>query len=164
MFKGSAVRIITTLALLAFSAEAVAGAASLKQRADAFSGMVVALDPRLPVPACPDGIGIAWRSDARTSLVAQCVATGWTLVIPVASAKAAAAGRAPTIVRRGQPVQVVTTGRGFRVSAEGVAERGGRAGERVVVRNLRSGRRMAADIGADGAMTLAHSEAPWDRP
>lgn len=156
-------RTLISLALIAFGAEAQAGA--LKLQAEAFSGQAVFLDPRLPVPDCPDGIDLAWRGDARTSLLAHCSATGWAMVIPVASARHGAAGRSPIIVRRGQPVQVMMSGNGFRVLVEGIAERDGRAGERVVVRNLRSGRRMAVEIGADGGMLLAaHAEGPMDRP
>jgi len=158
-------RTLMALALLAFGTESRAAPVSLKGQAEAFSGQSVSLDPRLPVPACTDGIDIAWRSDTRSSLVARCAATGWSLVIPTAAERSSAFGRAPPIVRRGQPVQVMASGNGFRVLVEGVADQDGRAGERVVVRNLRSGRRMVVDIRTDGALILAgHAEAPAPGP
>jgi len=137
------------------TAQAQAGSSDIRKQAEAFSGQAVALDPRLSIPACPEPVEIAWRSDARSSLLARCRAKGWSLVIPVALERRAAAGKAAAIVRRGQPVQVMANGNGFRVLVEGIAERDGRAGERLVVRNLRSGRRMLVDIGVDGGISLA---------
>ncbi len=154
-------RTLLSIILLCSAFEAAAGAGPLKQQAEAFSGQPVSLDSRLSVPDCPDGLTFAWRSDARSSLIARCNATGWGLVIPVAAGKALASARAPIIVRRGEPLQVIAGGKGFRVLVDGIAERDGRAGERIVVRNQRSGRRMTVDIDADGAIMLSANAAAF---
>jgi len=158
-------RTLISVILLVCAAEAHADTAALREQAESFAGLPISLDPRLPVPPCPNRMALDWRGNARTSLLAHCAATGWAMVIPVGAAGRAATGRAQAIVRRGQPVHVLASGNGFRVMVEGVAERDGRTGERVVVRNMRSGRRMAVDIGPDGGMMLAtRAEDPMDRP
>lgn len=144
------------LIMMIFAAgDAQAATGALKAMAEAFAGQPVALDPRISVPDCPGGIGIDWRGEARSSLIAHCVASGWRLVVPVARGTAPAAGPSPVLVRRGEPVQIVGGGAGFRVVVQGRAERDGRAGERIIVRNAQSGKAVAVLVGADGRLLLS---------
>jgi flagella basal body P-ring formation protein FlgA len=84
--------------------------------------------------------------------MARCASTGWQLGLPLAVAPTAA-----VLVRRGQPVQVVAEGSGYRVSIDGVAEGEGRAGGLVRVRNVRTGRKFLAAVGPDGRLLLARA-------
>ena len=158
-------RAIPIFAFLLMATPCGASTGLFKAEAEAFAGQAIVLDPRLPVPACSGGFAFAWRSEAQSSVVARCASTAWTMILPVAAAQRASSRSAPPVVRRGQPVQVMVGGNGFRVLAEGIAERDGRAGERIAVRNIRSGRRMVVDIEPDGAIVLtARADAAADRP
>ena len=135
------------------SVGAEAAPLALRAQAEAFAGRPVLLDPRVQVPACAAAIAVHWRDAAERVLVATCVATGWRLVIPVAGVEREAVSQ--PVVRRGEPVTVRAGGAGFTVRMEAVSEGEGRPGGRVLVRNLRTGERFAAEIGADGQLWLA---------
>jgi hypothetical protein len=142
----------SALSGLLLLAQAEGGGAEVRRLAEAMAGRPVRVDPRLAVPACKGGLEVTWRDDSRRALRVRCLAPGWHYVLPVGGE--GTASRTP-LIRRGQPVQVLTGGAGFRVVIEGVAEGEGHIGQRVVVRNLRSGQRLLADVGADGALRLA---------
>lgn len=148
-------RYILLMALCA-PAAAMAAPASLRDRVEAFAGRAVAIDPRLMLPDCP-ALQLAWRDERQVAVVAACEAPRWRLVFPTggAVAPAAAGPAAAPVVRRGDPVQVLVEGAGFRLLADGVAGGTARAGERVLVRNLKTGRLLVALVGDDGALRLA---------
>ncbi len=141
-----------SLMLLWYPVPAAASAARLRAEAEAFAGRGVVLDPRVRVPDCPVSPGLRWRDAGATALIAECAATGWQLVLPVATERTA---RPAALVRRGDPVTVRAVGNGFSIRLEGVAEGEGRPGGRLMVRNLRSGERVSASVAADGQLWLA---------
>lgn len=133
-------------------------AVSLRAQLEAFAGQPVALDPRVGAPPCADGVRIDWRDASGRALLARCPATGWQLVVPVGSLARSAPDRRPALlVRRGEPVVVRVGGAGFQVQVEGEALAEGRAGDRILVRNRRTGQRFAVEIAEDGVLQLARA-------
>lgn len=149
------------ITLLAYAApapgSAVSSAVALRAQAEAFAGRGVLLDPRTSVPECAVALALRWRDASGRALLAECPTTGWRLVLPVAGHSFQ---RQPATIRRGDPVTVRMAGPGFAIRLEAVAEGEGRAGGRVLVRNLRSGERVAAVVGADGQLWLAGQASP----
>lgn len=138
-------------------AGAMADPASLRGRVEAFAGQAVAVDPRLRMPDCPQ-LRLAWRDERQSAVTATCEAPRWRMLFPVGGAVGQQAPEQRNItpaVRRGDPVQVLVEGAGFRLVADGVAGGAARAGERVVVRNLKTGRLLVAMVGDDGILRLA---------
>lgn len=133
-------------------------AVGLRAQLEAFAGQPVGLDPRIGAPACAGGIRIGWRDESGRTLVARCPATGWQLVVPVGSvARVRPDARSALLVRRGEPVVVRAGGAGYQVQVEGEALAEGRAGDRILVRNRRTGQRFAVEIAEDGALQLARA-------
>lgn len=131
---------------------------SLRARAEQFSGSPVVLDSRLNLPSCAARAHLRWHMPGQ-SIGASC--DGFSMVIPLASANAQTRGsRQPVAVKRGDPVVIFASGSGYRVMLEAVAEAAGRPGERIMVRNANSGRRVLAKIEEDGSVRLASSTRP----
>lgn len=141
---------IRFFAMLLLAAPAVASpVAALRVALEQAAGGPVRLDPRLTVPACPQG----WQISARaTALDARCPGQGWSVVVPVAAAVAPVATRPEMLVRRGSTVVVESGVAGIAARAEGIAEQDGAAGDHVRVRNLRSGARLMARVEQDGRL------------
>ncbi|WP_448577654.1 flagella basal body P-ring formation protein FlgA [Thermaurantiacus sp.] len=136
------------------------GAAELRLAAEKALGAPVALDPRLPVPACPAPFQFAASAGGR-SIAISCPVTGWRMVAPLAAMpseatagdgfRAGASGTRPAVlVRRGDLVTVTHHVPGFVVTVEAVAEASGGAGDRILLRNRLTGARFPATIGTDG--------------
>lgn len=140
------------LLLLFLAGGAQAGVADFRRELEAFAGGPVRFDPRIGVPNCA-AFEFRWRDDSRRAIEASCREGGWRLVLPAGAS--APQGRALALVRRGDPVQVEAAGHGYRLMLDGVAEGDGRPGERLVVRNLNTGRRMIAEMDDGGALRLA---------
>lgn len=136
---------------LVMLAAAHSATADLQKAVTEFAGQPVGIDPRLRVPQC--AWQLEWRDDRREAIVAHCPEQAWRAVLPMASARPELA-EAPS-VRRGDPVTVEVAGNGYRLQVDGVADGPVRPGGRVVVRNLRSGRKMIAEMGADHVLRLA---------
>lgn len=131
-------------------------AADLRAAAEAVAGAPVLLDPRVPVPACPQARRVTLAATGR-SVEMVCPATGWRIVAPVAAGASAASagqpgGRAPAIVRRGDLVTISHAAPGFTITMEAIAEGSGGPGERILLRNRVTGARFPATIAADGSM------------
>ncbi|MEE4202185.1 MAG: flagellar basal body P-ring formation chaperone FlgA [Halieaceae bacterium] len=62
--------------------------------------------------------------------------------------------RAPELIARGDLVTLVSGGGGVKVSMQGKAMAGGAAGDRILVTNLSSGKRIEGVIAADGSVIL----------
>lgn len=60
----------------------------------------------------------------------------------------------PVLVERGQTVSIVSGGGGLRVSMQGKALASGSVGDRVLVANLNSGKRVEGVIAPDGSVTI----------
>lgn len=131
---------------------------ALRARIEAETGRPVAIDPRLLATPCPEPHAVAWRGVPGQSLIVSCPRIGRQLVVPVAGsggAGAAARGQRDILVRRGERVVVETTGPGFRISVEAVAEAAAAAGDRLVLRNATSGQRFQGVVNPDGRVTVA---------
>jgi flagella basal body P-ring formation protein FlgA len=62
--------------------------------------------------------------------------------------------RAPELIARGDLVTLVSGGGGLKVSMQGKAMASGAAGDRILVTNLSSGKRIEGVIAADGSVVL----------
>jgi len=142
--------------LILFGSPALAGATGLRAHAEAFAGAPVRVDPRLDIPACPNPIHIDWRGEDRRALLATCPATSWRLVLPV-SGGPSVVGRSAPLIRRGEPVTVEAAGPGYAIRIDAVAQGDGWPGERLMVKNLRSGALVPVDVEEGGALLLSGS-------
>lgn len=131
-----------------------AAAATLQQAADAFAGAPVAVDARLAQQTCPGGHHLAWAGAGTDAVVARCGEGGPALVLPLL--RKARRDVAPAL-RRGDRITAVRQGEGFRIQLEAVADGITRDG-RILLRNARSGRLIAADPDADGRIDLGGIE------
>ena len=60
----------------------------------------------------------------------------------------------PVLIERGQTVSIVSGGGGLRVSMQGKALASGSVGDRVLVANLNSGKRVEGVVAPDGSVTI----------
>lgn len=124
---------------------------SFRVALDTAAGQPVRLDPRIGIPDCAGGHRFERRA---TAVDVRCPATGWRLVVPVASDGSGGTGTGERLVRRGNAVVVESVGAGYAVRVDGVAETDAAAGDMVRVRNARSGQRMLARVAPDGRLVM----------
>ncbi|MGE4430617.1 MAG: flagella basal body P-ring formation protein FlgA [Sphingobium sp.] len=112
-------------------------------------GATAPVDRRLRLAACPTMPEVT--GPASGAAIVQCPAIGWRIRVPLradqASGSGALAGRttaygrpaAParkeTIIKRGDPVQLIAGGAAFTVSRQMIADEDGAAGDLIRVRN-----------------------------
>lgn len=140
--------------LLAASPAAAAGfqdTGALDRAVAAFTGRPIGaeggartpVDGRLRLAQCPT-VALAWRSDAHDAVVVTCSGPDWRLFVqvmhaaPVAmtpsAAPAAAAVKAPPVIRRGDPVTVEAGSDGFTIARDGVAMGDAPPGGRLLIK------------------------------
>lgn len=114
------------LAALEARVAAAAGAAI-----GAPGGPVHGLDRRLRLQRCPVAAEIV---PARGGLAVHCPARGWRLHVALAGGAVAAGHAAGPVIRRGDPVLIRITGRGYAVGVRAVALEDGAVGTRIRLR------------------------------
>ena len=123
-------------------------------------GAATRLDRRLRLAPCPQPAQIG--EPIAGAVTVQCAAIGWRIRVPLAgggSVHAAAAPIAPVarpepVVRRGDQVELVASGRAFSVSTLAVAEQDGAPGDRIRVRTERRSAPVFGLVQSDGRVTL----------
>ena len=96
-------------------------------------GPVAPIDRRLKLAACPDTPVI--EGPAMGAAVVRCAALGWRIRVPLrADAAAFAPQRTATLVRKGDPVELVAGGASFTVSTQMIADEDGAQGQLIRVR------------------------------
>jgi len=98
-------------------------------------GPMAPIDRRLKLAPCPNPVTI--DPPALGAIALRCPALGWRIRVPMmrdAQSAAAPAARIAPLVRRGDPVEIVTQSPGFSVSAQGIAQEDGAQGARIRVR------------------------------
>ncbi len=125
------------------------------------------IDPRLLLPDCAAPV-LGWAVPGRTVAV-DCPAPVWRINIPIDRPLAALPAlpeqmpeKPMPLVRRGDHLRVESPGDGFVVGVEAVADADARDG-RVMLRNLSSGARLMAQVGADGRIVLPGSTIVMNR-
>ena len=99
----------------------------------AVGGAVQPLDRRLHLRPCYAPLALAWRGEARDTIVAQCPdAGGWRLFVPIRAAALGPSG--PPAVNRGDAVTMAIAGDGFSVSQPAEAMDAGSVGGWIRVR------------------------------
>lgn len=88
------------------------------------------VDRRMKLAICP--VPIAVGPMVGGSVTVSCESLGWRIRVPVTVNAVTTSG--VILVRKGDPVSVVTGAEGFSASVSGIAEGDGRLGERVRVR------------------------------
>jgi flagella basal body P-ring formation protein FlgA len=99
-------------------------------------GPVAPIDRRLKLTACPSPVTI--DPPALGALPLRCEALGWRIRVPLVRipgatpamqvAAASPPPATPVVIKRGDPVQLVSGAAGFSVSTAGVAQEDGHAG------------------------------------
>ena len=90
------------------------------------------IDRRLRLARCPQGVQVE-TADAR-SLAVRCPALGWRLRVALTTAAASTAAPRALLVRRGDPLTVLSNGGGFTVETAGIANEDGALGASVRVK------------------------------
>ena len=139
-------RLISGLFAILFAPPA--GAQGLQQAAEEFAAAPIAVDARLAARECPQGYRLAWAGAARDAVAADCGGIRWTL--PLAQHRPAAPDQG---LKRGDRVSAAIEGDGFRIQLDAVADRVEQGG-RLMLRNSRSGRAIAASLDANGRVRL----------
>jgi flagella basal body P-ring formation protein FlgA len=79
--------------------------------------------------------------------VVRCAALGWRIRVPLrVNAAASASQRTATLVRKGDPVELVAGGASFTVSTQMIADEDGAQGEMIRVRADRSAAPIVARV------------------
>lgn len=99
--------------------------AQLAVAAQSLGSSAQPLDRRLRLARCPQGVQVE-AADAR-SLAVRCPALGWRLRVPLASSATAAVAQT-ILVRRGDPLTILSSGGGFTVETAGIAGEDGALG------------------------------------
>jgi flagella basal body P-ring formation protein FlgA len=108
-------------------------------------GPVAPIDRRLKLAACPDTPAI--EGPAMGAAVVRCAALGWRIRVPLrVNAAASASQRTATLVRKGDPVELVAGGASFTVSTQMIADEDGAQGEMIRVRADRSAAPIVARV------------------
>jgi len=147
-----------TLALLISGSAQAAG----WQNLDAVDAAVVAalgddgaeartVDRRLKLAACPERVAV--DPPGGGAVVVRCASLGWRIRVPILVGTARVASE-PIVIRRGDPVSVVTGSGGFSVTVSGIADEDGRAGDRLRVRTRPSAPAIMGQIVDEGTVRL----------
>ena len=126
-----------------FAAAALHDLAALEAQVASIAGAPVAIDRRLRLAQCSAPPVIA---RAAAGLSVECASPPWRIYV----AAQRLASLVP-MVRRGDPVSVAASGRGFSVSVDGVAENDASVGSRVRVRDG-GGAHLTAVVLPDGSL------------
>lgn len=111
------------------------------------------IDRRLKLAACPQSPEIAVPTPA--SAVVRCSEMGWQIYVPlVRKAAAQAAEAAPTLVRKGDEVELVVNGDGFTVTSAAIAQQDGAEGELVRVRASLKSSPVTGQVSARGQVVM----------
>lgn len=119
--------------------------------AQSMGATALPVDRRLRLARCPQGVQID-AVDAR-SIGVRCPTLGWRLRVPLVAATAFAKPTAP-IVRRGDPLTVVSGGNGFRVETSAVAVEDGALGTSVRARLDGGNRQVWGIVSAAGEISV----------
>lgn len=133
-------------------------------------GPTVPLDRRLRLAACPSDVMVDPARQGAATL--RCAEIGWRIRVPLVRGGAGgdaggralpasgnglpamAAMRGETVVRRGDPVDLVAGSAGFSVSTQAIAEQDGAPGDRIRVRADRGKPPVLAEVVAQGTVRL----------
>jgi flagella basal body P-ring formation protein FlgA len=98
------------------------------------------LDRRMKLANCPEAVTVG--TVIAGSVTVACASLGWRVRVRVTESAVAVAG--PVLMRKDDPVSVVTGQAGFTASVSGIADGEGRLGDRV---RVRTGRGAAVIVG-----------------
>ena len=95
------------------------------------NGSAQPVDRRIRLAECAQSLTV--DPVAFGAVAVRCASPGWRLRVPIRGGAVLASNDVP-VIRRGDPVSVVTGSAGFTVSAAGTADGDGRVGDRVRVK------------------------------
>lgn len=97
-------------------------------------GPIAPLDRRMKLATCPSPVTI--DPPALGAAVLRCAEIGWRVRVPLVRSVHAPASieSARPVIRRGDPVELAASRRGFTVSTQVIAEQDGAPGQRIRVR------------------------------
>jgi flagellar basal body P-ring formation protein FlgA len=126
--------IVLPIALLAapLHAQQFEDVAALDVQVAAVAEAAQPIDRRLKLARCPESVAI--DPPALGAVALRCKSLGWRIRVPlVQSAKAEAAS--DIIIRRGDAVELISSGDGFEVSTRGTAIEDGSVGKAIRVKS-----------------------------
>lgn len=140
-------------ALLAapLSAQQFEDVAALDAQVAAVTAAAQPVDRRLRLARCPEGVTV--DPPALGAVALRCKSLGWRIRVPLA--QAAQTETAPEIViRRGDVVELISSGDGFEVSTQGTAIEDGHAGKGIRVKSPTTAGIIAGTVTAAGVVQI----------
>jgi flagellar basal body P-ring formation protein FlgA len=125
---------ILPLALLTtpLHAQAFEDIAALDAQVAAVAGGARAIDPRVRLARCPEAVTV--DPPALESIAVRCAALGWRIRVPLVRVTKAETA-SDIIIRRGDAVELISSGDGFEVSTRGTAIEDGSIGKAIRVKS-----------------------------
>jgi flagellar basal body P-ring formation protein FlgA len=109
------------------------------------------IDARLKLARCPQPVLV--QAEHMGAVTVQCSALGWRIRVPVLQAATAAAS-AEMLVRRGETVEMVSSGSGFEISTNAVALEDGPLGSAIRVKSPTGNAVSVATVTARGIVNI----------
>jgi flagellar basal body P-ring formation protein FlgA len=145
--------ILLPIALLAapLHAQQFEDVAALDAQVAAVAEAAQPIDRRLKLARCPESVAI--DPPALGAVALRCKSLGWRIRVPlVQSAKPEAASE--IIIRRGDAVELISSGDGFEVSTRGTAMEDGRVGKGIRVKSSTASAITLGTVTAAGAVQV----------
>ncbi len=111
------------------------------------------IDPRLKLAHCPQPIIL--EPEQMGALIVRCMPLGWRIRVPVLKATTTAT-LSEMLVRRGETVEMVSSGEGYEVSTNAVALENGSLGAAIRVKSPTGGLVSVVTVTARGLVSIAH--------
>lgn len=145
--------LILPLALFAapLYAQAFEDVAALDAQVAAVAESARAIDPRVRLARCPEAVTV--DPPALGAVAVRCVPLGWRIRVPLVEVTKAETP-AEIIIRRGDAVELISSGDGFEVSARGTAIEDGRIGKTIRVKSPTGPSAITGIATASGAVQI----------
>jgi flagellar basal body P-ring formation protein FlgA len=134
------------------SAEPFEDITALDAQVAAITKAAAPIDRRLKLARCPEGVMI--DPPALDAVALRCKSLGWR--IRVALLQVEKAETVPSvIIRRGDAVELISSGSGFEVSTQGTAVEDGRLGKGIRVKSLTAAGIIVGTVTAEGKVIIS---------
>lgn len=118
----------------------------------ASNGTAARLDRRLRLVRCAEPAAIEPLMQGGLELA--CPSRGWRLRVPIALANAASIDQQPTLVKRGESVQVAIVGSEFTLHYQAIVTEAGRMGDTIRVKFVGANGLMASTVSGHGKVRI----------
>ncbi|RJF94185.1 flagella basal body P-ring formation protein FlgA [Sphingomonas cavernae] len=115
-------------------------------------GPTAPIDRRLKLAQCPQAP--VFDAPVLGAVAVRCASLGWRIRVPLSRSLTVTAVREETVIRKGDPVELIAGGRFFEVSTQAVAEQDGAPGARIRVRSTPKAAPVFAEVVRAGLVRI----------